>query len=164
MALIRLLFVASVLLVPPPCMMLVVSISLFGINPSLVWLYIIISTWCGRLNLCLCSPFCVDGLHIYVLTSILLKPAQTRFKNRSNTFNSLFVLWKPSKNAFNGLSVLGKFLQTCVFLFLVLLMTPFVRTHAIEVLPVSCSPDDSILSQYVVLPRNESVRFETYLL
>ena len=46
----RLLIVTSVLLVSLPRMKLVVSISLFGLPPSLVFLHMIIFTWCGCLN------------------------------------------------------------------------------------------------------------------
>ena len=66
----RLLIVASFILVLPPCITLVVSISLVGINPSLVCLNMIISTWCGRLNLCVCIPICINGINISVLTSL----------------------------------------------------------------------------------------------
>ena len=38
-------------------------------------------------------------------------------------------------------------------------MTLFVRINAIEIFPVSCLLGDSVLSQDVVLPRDESVHF-----
>ena len=56
----------------PTHMTPVFSISLVGIIPSLVCIYMIIYTWCGRLNFNLCIPICVYGIHIYVLAS--LKP------------------------------------------------------------------------------------------
>ena len=152
---------AFILLVSPPHMSSVVSISLVGLTPSLVCLYIIISTWCGRLNLCLCIPIiCVDEIHISALTSLLLKTIQTCFKNRSNAFNSLSVLEKSFKNMFNGLSVLGKLLQYKRVCYNSL----FHRWVRLYVLPVSCLLDDSILSQDIVLTRDDSVCFETYLL
>ena len=100
----------------------------------------------------------------YLYTDLILKTVQTRLKKHSNAFNSLSVLERLFKNVYNGLSVLGEFVRTCVFLFLSPLMTPFVCIHVLEIFPVSCLLDDSILSQDVVLPRDDSVCFETYLL
>ena len=71
---------------------------------------------------------------------------------------------KNTQNAFNGLSILEKFVRTRVFLFIVPSMTPLVCTHALEVFPVSCYLDDSVISHNIVFMRNESIRFETYLL
>ena len=76
----RLLIFASILLVSTLYMTSVVSIYLVGLTPSLVNLYMIIYTWCGRLNICLCIPICVNGIHIYVMTSLLLETVQTRLK------------------------------------------------------------------------------------
>ena len=97
---------ASVLMVSPPHMTSVVSIYFVGITPSLVWIYMIISTCCGSLNLFLCIPICVDGIHISVPTSFK-NIFKNTFEKRSNVFNSLSVLERLIKNAFNRLSVLG---------------------------------------------------------
>ena len=64
----------------PTNMTPVFSISLVGIIPSLVCIYMIIYTWCGRLNFYLCIPICVDGIHIYVLASL-----KTPFKEVKKT-------------------------------------------------------------------------------
>ena len=56
-----------------------------------------------------------------------------------------------------SLSILGEFLQTCV-------INPFIRIHVLELFPVSFFLGDSVLSQEVVLPSDDSIRFETYLL
>ena len=133
----------------PTHMTPVFSISLVGIIPSLVCIYMIIYTWCGRLNFYLCIPICVDGIYIYVLAS-LKPPFKEVKKNRSNVFN--------------GLSVIVEFVQMRVFLLLFLSMNPFLRIHALEIFPISCSLDESVLSQGVLLLRDDYVCFETYLL
>ena len=76
----RLMIVAYVLMFSPPCMTLVVSISLVGLTPFLFCLHVIIFTWCRRLNFFVCIPICVNGINISSLTSLLLKNFQTCLK------------------------------------------------------------------------------------
>ena len=104
MVLNQLLIFASVILVLPPHMTLVVSISLVGLTLSLVFLSIIIYTWCGSPNIFLCIPICVNGIHISVPNLLklpfkhVLKTVQTRliaylflkYRSKTRLMASLF--------------------------------------------------------------------------
>ena len=113
----QLLIVTAVLLISPPCMTSVISFYLVDLTPSLVYLHMIIFTFCGRLFFW-CIPIFFNGIHISTLISLLLKMSK-HIKKPSKTRLISSLLLKIVQNKSNGLSVLGTFVRMCVLLFIV---------------------------------------------